>query len=133
VEEFVSCGVWPLSTGVNFEHVKIDLTSVSKLKVPLLNFPLHREDGEDDVQLLARVEQEARNIVGGYTRAEHEACIANLRNNGRLNRVLKVVEVGYGPRRVLIFTEVLKKRKADVVAKVLAKCPKGLRRKVCGL
>jgi hypothetical protein len=29
VEEFVSCGVWPLATSVNFEHVKVDLTPVS--------------------------------------------------------------------------------------------------------
>jgi hypothetical protein len=26
VEEFVSCGVWTLSAGVNFEHVKDDVT-----------------------------------------------------------------------------------------------------------
>jgi hypothetical protein len=26
VEEFVSCGVWPLVASVNFEHVKVDLT-----------------------------------------------------------------------------------------------------------
>jgi hypothetical protein len=29
VEEFVSCGVWPLAAGVDFEHVKVDLTLVS--------------------------------------------------------------------------------------------------------
>jgi hypothetical protein len=29
VKEFVSCGGWPLSAGVDFEHVKVDLTSVS--------------------------------------------------------------------------------------------------------
>jgi hypothetical protein len=39
VEEFVSCGVWPLSTGVSFEHVKVGLTLASQLKVPLPSFP----------------------------------------------------------------------------------------------
>jgi hypothetical protein len=34
VEEFVSCGVWPLAAGVNFEQVKVGVTPVSKLKVP---------------------------------------------------------------------------------------------------
>jgi hypothetical protein len=29
VEEFVSCGVWPLSASVDFEQVKVDLTPVS--------------------------------------------------------------------------------------------------------
>jgi hypothetical protein len=39
VEEFVSCSVWPLAGGVSFEHVKVALTPVSKLKVPLPRFP----------------------------------------------------------------------------------------------
>jgi hypothetical protein len=56
VEEFVSCGVWPLATIVNFEHVKVDLTPVWKLKVPVPRFPLYREDEEDDTHFLARVE-----------------------------------------------------------------------------
>jgi hypothetical protein len=38
VEEFVSCGVWPLSTGVDFEQVKVHLTPVSLLMVLLPNF-----------------------------------------------------------------------------------------------
>jgi hypothetical protein len=99
----------------------------------LPNFPLHREDGEDDVQFLARVEQEARNIMGGYTRAEHEACNASLPNNGRLNCVLEVAGVGYGPRPVPVSAEVLKKRKADGAAKVLAKRPKVAEKKSAGL
>jgi hypothetical protein len=122
--EFVSFGVWLLSASVDFEHVKVDLTSVSQLRIPLPNFPLCREYEEDDVQFLTRVEQEARNIVGGYTRMEHEAYIASIPNNGCLNHVLKVVGVGYGPLPVPISTEVLKKRMADAVAKVLGKRPK---------
>jgi hypothetical protein len=93
----MSCGVWPLSAGVDFGHVKVDLTLASQLKVRLPHFPLSREDEEDDAQLLATVEQEARNILGGYTRAEHEACVASLPNNGGLNHVLKVAGVSYGP------------------------------------
>jgi hypothetical protein len=53
VEEFMSCGVWPLATAVNFEQVRVSLTPISKLKVPLLRFPLSHED---DVKFLARVE-----------------------------------------------------------------------------
>jgi hypothetical protein len=98
VEEFVSCGVWPLATSVNFEHVKVDLTPVSQLNVPLLRFSLSHEDEEDDTHFLVRVEQEARNIVGSYTCTEHEACIASLPNNDRMNRVLKVAGVAYMPR-----------------------------------
>jgi hypothetical protein len=88
VEEFLSCGIWPLSTDVDFEHVKVDFTLVSWLKMSLPKFPPRREGEEDDVRLLARVEQEARNIVGCYTRTEHEACFASIPNNDRLNRDL---------------------------------------------
>jgi hypothetical protein len=71
--------------------------------------------------------------VGGYTRTEHEAYIASLLNNGRLNRVLKVAGVGYGPCPMLIFAEVLNKRKAEAAAKVLAKRPKLAEKKSVGL
>jgi hypothetical protein len=123
VEEFVSCGVWPLSAGVNFAHVKVDSTPVSQLKIPLPHFPLSREDGDDDVQLIARVEHEARNIIGSYTRMEHDACIASLPNNSHLNRGLELAGVAYGPCLVLVSTEVLRKRKADATAKASGKRP----------
>jgi hypothetical protein len=35
----MSCGVWPLAADVSFEHVKVGLTPVSKLKVPPPRFP----------------------------------------------------------------------------------------------
>jgi hypothetical protein len=34
VEEFKSCGVWPLAAAVNFEQVKVSLTPISKLEPP---------------------------------------------------------------------------------------------------
>jgi hypothetical protein len=121
VEDFVYCGVWLLAADVSFEHVKADLTPVSKLNVPLPRFPLCRED---DAHFLARVEQEARNIGGSYTCTKNEACIASLPNNGHLNHVLKIVGVVYVPRPVPVSLEVLKKRKVDASVKALAKCLK---------
>jgi hypothetical protein len=56
VEEFLSCGVWSLSGGVDFEHVKVDFTPVSQLKIPLPNFLLRHEGEKDDVRFLVRVE-----------------------------------------------------------------------------
>jgi hypothetical protein len=98
LEEFVSCGVWPLAAGVNFEQVKVGVTPVSKLKVPLPGFTLCHKDDEDYIKFLVRVEQEAKVIVGSYMCTEHEACMAHLHNNGRLNRVLEFTVVAYGPR-----------------------------------
>jgi hypothetical protein len=126
----LSCGVWPLSAGVDFEHVKVDFTLVSWLKNPLPNFPLCREGEEDDVRFLARVEQEARNIVDGYMRVEHEACLTSIPNNGLLNHVLELVGVSYGPCPVPILAEVLKKRKADAPMKVSGKRPKVAEKKI---
>jgi hypothetical protein len=102
VEEFISCDVWPLAAGVNFEQVK----------VPLPRFPISHEDDEDDIKFLARVEQEARVVVGSYTCTEHKACLTGLQNNSHLNHVLELVRVAYGPRPVPISTKVLKKSSA---------------------
>jgi hypothetical protein len=116
----VSCGVWPLPANVSFEQVKVGLTLVSKLKVPLPRFPLSREDEEDDACFLVRVEQEARNIVGNYMCVEHEAYVNGLPHNGWLNRVLELPGVAYGPRPVPAPAEVLKKRKEEASGEVLA-------------
>jgi hypothetical protein len=130
VEEFLSGGVRPLFAGVDFEHVKVDFTLVLWLKIMLPNFPLRHEGEKDDVRFLARVEQEARNIVGGYTCAEHEACLASILSNGNLNHVLELTGACYGLHLVPISVEVLKKRKADAAAKVLGKRPKVVEKKI---
>jgi hypothetical protein len=65
---------------------------------------------------------------------ERKACIDSLPNNSRLNRVLKVEGVAYGPRPIPVSMKVLKKRKADAAVKVSAKLPKVPEKKgpVCG-
>jgi hypothetical protein len=53
------------------------------LKVPLPKFTaVRKDDDEDDVQFLARVELEAEGIVGSYTKPEHDACLAHVCNGG---------------------------------------------------
>jgi hypothetical protein len=133
VEEFISCGVWPLAAGIDFEQVKIGETPISKLNVPLPRFPLRHEDDEDDIVFLVRVEQEARVIVGSYMGTEHEACIDSLRNNGRLNRVLEITRVAYGPCPAPVYAEVLKKRTADAAEKTLMKRLKAAEKKCAGV
>jgi hypothetical protein len=110
--------------------VKVDFTLVSWLKIPLPNFPLRHEGEMDDVRFLARVKQEARNIVGCYTCAEHEACLTSIPNNGRLNRVLELTGVSYGPHLVPVSVEILKKRRVDAAMKVSGKRPKVAEEKI---
>jgi hypothetical protein len=128
VEEFIACNVWLLAVSISFEQVKVGVTPVSKLKVPLPRFAVAREDDEDDAKFLARVEKEARVLVGSYTRPEHEACSV-LSKNGRLNRVLELAGVAYGPRSTPVSVEVLKKRKVDSIEKTIPKRPKALEKK----
>jgi hypothetical protein len=130
VEEFLSCGIWPLSTGIDFEHVKVDFNLVSWLKMLLPKFPKRRQGEKDDVRFLERVEQEARNIVGSYMRTKNEAYLASIPNNDRLNRVLELTGVSYGPHPVPVSAEVLKKRKADAAAKVSGKRSKVAEKKI---
>jgi hypothetical protein len=88
VEEFIACDMYPLAAGAGFDRVAMRMTPVSKLKVPLPKFvAVHKDDNEDDVRFLVRVELDAEGIVGSYTTPEHDACLAHVHNGGRLNRV----------------------------------------------
>jgi hypothetical protein len=132
MEEFVACGMHPLAAGVGFNKVATLVTSVSKLKVPLLKFVAVRKNDEDDVQFLARVELEAEGIMGSYTCPEHEACIMSLHNGVLLNRVFELAEVAYEPRLepdTEEFTEASKKRKMDAAGKNMSKHARALGKK----
>jgi hypothetical protein len=81
MEEFLACGVYPLATSAEFNRVATHTTPISKLKVPLSKFVAFRkDDDEDDVQFLVRVELEAEGIVGNYTKLEHDAFLAHVRH-----------------------------------------------------
>jgi hypothetical protein len=85
VEMYLACGLYPLSASVSFEGITDDMTLILRVKLPLPKFHDVRSDEEDDAQFLARVELEAESVVGGYSRPEHDACVASLPNGGRLN------------------------------------------------
>jgi hypothetical protein len=59
-EEFISCSMYPLATGADFDSVAMHTTPIYKLKMLLLKFVvIRKDDNEDDVQFFARVELEA--------------------------------------------------------------------------
>jgi hypothetical protein len=132
VEEFVACGMHPLAAGVGFDKVATLVTPVSKLRVPLPKFVAVHKDDEDNVQFLTRVELEAEGIVGSYTRPEHDACVTNLRNGGRLNQVFELAEVAYGPQPepgTEEFTGPSKKMRMDAAGKNSSKHARALEKK----
>jgi hypothetical protein len=95
VEEYMACGMLPLSINFGFAKVVDGETSMSKVNAPLPEFPLARAEGENNDRLLERVELEVENDVGGYNQTEHDACIKSLRNRGCLNRAFEKVRVAY--------------------------------------
>jgi hypothetical protein len=65
MEEFLACDMYPPATDAGFDRVATHTMPVSKLKVPLPKFvAVHKDDDEDDVQFLARVELDVGGIVG---------------------------------------------------------------------
>jgi hypothetical protein len=85
IEEYLACGMLPLSVNFGFGEIADGETPISKVVVPLRDLPFARVAGESNKCFLARVELEAENIVGGYNRVEHDACMMSLMNGGRLN------------------------------------------------
>jgi hypothetical protein len=124
VEEYLACGMLPLSANFGFTEIVDGETPMSKVVVLLPEFPLTRFEGQSNDYFLVRVELDAENVVGSYSRAEHDACIQALPNGGCLNRVFERAGVAYGPRmqpNTEASAEVVKKRKADACVMSLGK------------
>jgi hypothetical protein len=133
VEEFIACGMYPLEIDANFDRVATCTMSISKLKVPLPKFvAVCKDDNEDDVLFLVRVELDAEGIVGSYTKPERDACLAHMHNGDRLNHIFELVGATYGPCPILgteEFTVAMRKRKLDAAGKNLSKHTKAARKK----
>jgi hypothetical protein len=128
VEEFIACDMYPLVAGVSFDRLTTCVTPVSKLKVPLKKFVAVRKDNdEDDIQFLARVELEVEGIVGSCTKPEHDAFLSHVHNRGQLNHIFELAGVAYGPWPMpgtKEFTEAAKKKGLDAAGKNPIKHPK---------
>jgi hypothetical protein len=85
VEEYLACGMFPLSAGFGFREIADGETPVSKIVLLLPDFPLTKFQGESDDHFQARVELGMENVVGSYNRAEHDTCMLELPNGGWLN------------------------------------------------
>jgi hypothetical protein len=91
-------------------------TSISKVTLPLPEFPLAKLQGESNYRFLARVELGVENVVGRYGHTKHEAYVKAMSNGGRLNQGLEKAGVPYGPCSELgteASVEATKKRKVD--------------------
>jgi hypothetical protein len=97
IEEYMASGLFPLLVSFNLGEIAEEETLVSKLPVPLPEFPVARCSEEMNDGFWARMELAAVNVVGRYVRGEHKACVEMVPNRGRVNRVLEQANLPYEP------------------------------------
>jgi hypothetical protein len=85
-------GFFPLSAGFGLGEVEDGETLVSKISLPLPEFPVARLAKETDDRFRVRVELATVNVVGRYARGQHDTCIVEVSNMGRLKHVLSKLE-----------------------------------------
>jgi hypothetical protein len=66
-EEYMACGLFPLSAGFGLEDIGDGERPVSKTNFPLSEFPIARLPDETNYHFCARVELAAENVVGSLT------------------------------------------------------------------
>jgi hypothetical protein len=112
----MACGLFPLSASFTLGEIADREMPMSKLTLPLPEFPVAKLSGETDDRFRAMVELAAVGAIGRYAHGEHDPCIAVVLNNGHLNRVFEQAEVPYGPCLVPgseASKEAVKQRKND--------------------
>jgi hypothetical protein len=63
VEEFLTCGMYPLLAGFSFKNVTTGMTAMSNVKVPLPVFPMEMILVESPDCFLSKVEIDAERIL----------------------------------------------------------------------
>jgi hypothetical protein len=115
------------------EYMAYVLFPLSKLVVPLLEFPVARRLEETNDGFRARVALATANVVGRYAHREHKVCVEMVLYGGWVNRGFEQAGVPYGPRLEFSFDahkETVKKRKSDIGVRSFGKCAKVFGRKV---
>jgi hypothetical protein len=92
---------------------------------PLPKFGVVKPEGESDERFITKVAERAEKLVGRYNLKEHEACVAHIPNNGRLNRVFEEAGIEYvarpRPDDTPASAGASKKGKGEALAKPAAK------------
>jgi hypothetical protein len=79
VEEYMACGLFPLSMSLDLGEIAVEETPVSKL--PIARLPEESNDG-----FQGRVEVAMVNVVWKYSHGEHRHCRTEVMLTGCLNR-----------------------------------------------
>jgi len=73
---------------------------MSKVEVPLPKFKARRLSKKSDAVFVRMIAERAEKVLGKYTWDEHCACMEQVCNGGRLNRVFEELDVEYATRPV---------------------------------
>jgi hypothetical protein len=95
VEEFLACGLWPLSAKFGFK-VEMKESPLSKVVVPMLQVTPIIGAQEPGAAFEAWIVNSMNLLVGNYNITEHNAYSGL--QHGRLNRILELAEVLYQPQ-----------------------------------
>jgi hypothetical protein len=115
VEEFLTCDIWPLSDGWEFEVERME-SPLSKVIMPMSKVTAIIGKQDTGVAFEARIVVAANQLVGNYNMLEHRACVSPLQHS-RLNDVKELVDMNY-EARVEPLARVTKKRHAAAVVVV---------------
>jgi hypothetical protein len=86
VEEFLACGMYPLSSGFGFRDVAVGMTVVLRVETSLSIFPVEAIHVEEADRFLAMVKMDTERILGSYGHREQDALMtAKLLIGGHLN------------------------------------------------
>jgi hypothetical protein len=66
IEEFLACGMYPLSVAISFENMSDGTTTMSKVVVPLPIFPMGPVSATTANRFLAKVETNAEQFLGSH-------------------------------------------------------------------
>jgi hypothetical protein len=127
VEEYMACGLFPLSASFSLGEIAEGETLVLKLAVPLPKFPVARRPEEMNYGFWAKVELAAVHVLGRYARGEHMVWVESVPNGGRVNKVFEQAGLPYGRRLERgseEYEEATKERKNDAGAEPSRKCAK---------
>jgi hypothetical protein len=115
VEEFLTCDIWPLSDGWEFEVERME-SPLSKVIMPMSKVTAIIGKQDTGAAFEARIVVAANQLVGNYNMLEHRACVSPLQHSW-LNHVKELVDMNY-EARVEPLARVTKKRHAAAVVVV---------------
>jgi hypothetical protein len=113
IEEFLACGIWPLSENCEFKVVRWE-SPISKVVVPMPKVTPMIGKKESEAAFEVWIVQAANQQLGNYCMTEDNSCTGLL--HGWLNHVFELAGVPYQPRPEPLAHATKKRKPASAAA-----------------